>query len=121
MKQSTLVQLVLLGSAATAYGAFSDSRIALSQHSYNSTEACREDWSDEPACSQSGPDGRVYGPRYYWDTGRNRPVIVDRDGTARPGTGARFVSESGAHGTTHAAGFTRGGFGSIGHGFGRGG
>lgn len=121
MKQSTLVQLVLLGSAATAYGAFSDSRIALSQHSYNSTEACREDWSDEPACSQSGPDGRVYGPRYYWDTGRNRPVIVDRDGTERPGTGARFVSESGAHGTTHAAGFTRGGFGSIGHGFGRGG
>ena len=118
MQQSTLVQLVLLGSAATVYAAVSDSGIELRQRTYSSTAACREDWGDETSCSQADATGQVYGPRYYWDTGRNRPVIVGRDGSERTSTTARFSSESGAHGVTRSAGFARGGFGSLGHGFG---
>ena len=121
MKQSTLVQLVLLGSAATVYGAFSDIKVSLTQRSYASEADCRADWGTEDDCRQLQPDGRYYGPRYYWDSNRNRPVIVGRDGTERISPTARFSSESVAHGVARPAGFTRGGFGGFGHAFGRGG
>lgn len=121
MKQSMLVQLVLLGSAATVYGTVRDNRIALSQHSYGSEADCRADWGSEDTCRQPDGNGQFHGPRYYWDRNLNRPVIVEPNGTERVSATARLQSEASAHGAARAVGYARGGFGSFGRALGRGG
>jgi hypothetical protein len=95
------------------------------QTSYATREDCLDDWGTEDSCqpaSTGSAQGHVYfGPRYYWDPGRGKPVVVGADGSERVATGAR-IGASGSHfgRTSFIGSFARGGFGGIGRGFGSG-
>jgi hypothetical protein len=122
MKRSTGVHLVLLGSAAGLYGC-DDVSHALQQQKYTSLEQCRHDWGDPADCrpypANGGSAGYYFGPRYYWDPNLSRPVAVNPDGTTRGISNAHITGAGSEVGvTTHAGSFSRGGFGSSGHGFG---
>ena len=120
MKRSARVQLVMLGSAVGVAGC--DTREPIQQQTYASQQQCRRDWGDPPDCKQNADHGGVYfGPRYYWDRDRNRPVVVEGDGSERVALNSRVSSAGSFEGSTHAAGsISRGGFGGIGRGFGGG-
>ena len=113
-----LVCLVVLGNHGRQYNVL--------QTSYASRRDCLEDWGDEDSCRAANPGGSstYYGPRYYWDPKRGRPVVIDRDGSERIATSARVGPVPSSRGATANVGsFARGGFGGIGRGFssGRGG
>jgi hypothetical protein len=128
-RRSAHVSLLLLGSAATLAGCSSGADVALHQQRYASREDCLRDWNSERDCQTTGMGtggyggfGGYYGPRYYWDPSRGQPIVVERDGSERAVPGARVSEASSAHGETVSAGrVTRGGFGSMGRGFSRGG
>ena len=114
--------------------------IDLQQNRYLSREDCRHDWGDDENCpavlqplagsgsgngGSGGGGGGVYyyfGPRYYWDNERDRPVKIGADGEARlvekAGIGR---AGSGLGESLHVGSITRGGFGGFGHGFSMGG
>jgi len=127
LKRSARVRLVVLGTVVGVSGCDSAPQ-PLQQQVYASREDCVRDWGDPPDCSpapshgSTGYGGYYWGPRYYWDRDANRPVAVDPDGATRTVTNSRVTSAGSIEGSTHAAGtFSRGGFGSFGRGFGRGG
>jgi uncharacterized protein YgiB involved in biofilm formation len=125
MKRSAYVQLILLGSAMGLY-ACDDVRQDLKQQKYASLDECRHDWGDPADCRQSsaatGQPAYYYGPRYYWDPNRARPIAVNGDGTTRSIHDAHITSAGSESGVTTRVGtFSRGGFGSSAHGFGAGG
>jgi hypothetical protein len=127
MKRSTGVRLVVLGSSVGVYGC-GPASLELHQQHYESLEQCVHDWGDPADCKrQSGTGGGVggglgggyyFGPRYYWDYGSGRPVVVAPDGSTRSIGSARVTSEGSVSGgvTARAGSFARGGFGSMGHG-----
>jgi hypothetical protein len=96
------------------------------QTQYASRQDCVADWGDENSCHAVDPQySNIYfGPRYYWDPARGRPMIVGADGSERVAGAARAGTSPGSAGVTSIVGnFARGGFGGIGRGFssGRGG
>jgi hypothetical protein len=109
-----VVGLVLLGNHGPEFD--------LQQTSYTSREDCLNDWGSEESCSEVRPPnngGHVsyFGPRYYWDPARGRPVIIGADGSERVATNARIGSSGSRTGHSSFAGvFARGGFGHIGRG-----
>jgi hypothetical protein len=125
MKRSAYVRLVLLGSVVGLYGC--DSPETLEQQRYASLDDCEKDWGDATVCRHvpspnSWNSGYYFGPRYYWDRGADRPMVVNGDGTVRIAHAAHIARTGSALGETHSAGsFARGGFGGIGHAFGAGG
>lgn len=126
MKQSGVVQLVLLGSAVGLY-AYSNraSHFSVRQQQYPSREACIADWGDPDDCPSQPVQGTAYpyylGPRYYWDPHRSSPMIVNGDGSEHVATAARFAPGGSSAGIGRViGGVSRGGFGSVGHGFGGG-
>jgi hypothetical protein len=142
MKRSSCVRLVVLGSSVGVVGCGSAS-LELHQQHYETLEQCLHDWGDPADCKRSSGGngngngngsggaggsgggggvvvggGQYYGPRYYWDYGTGRPVVVGPDGSLRSVGSARVTSEGSVSGgeTARAGSFTRGGFGSMGHG-----
>ena len=111
-----IVGLVVLG--------YRGQEFDLQQTAYGSREDCLSDWGSEESCPPVGSSGSgqtYYGPRYYWDPGRGKPVIVGRDGSERVAEGTRVGPSGGRTGSTRFAGsFARGGFGGVGRGFGSG-
>jgi hypothetical protein len=97
------------------------SQFDVQQTMYASREDCLEDWGTEGSCAQStgsGQSSTYFGPRYYWDPDRGRPVMVDRDGSERVATATRVGPSGSRSGRTSIVGsFARGGFGGIGRGF----
>lgn len=91
------------------------------QTRYASREDCLEDWGTDASCAQStgsGQSSTYFGPRYYWDPDRGRPVMVDADGSERVATTTRVGPSGSPRGRTSIVGsFARGGFGHIGRGF----
>lgn len=129
-RRSAHVSLLLLGSAATLAGCSSGTPVDLRQQRYASREDCLRDWNSERDCQSAGTGGYGYGagygayfgPRYYWDPSRRQPVVVEPDGSERAAPGARVAENGSTRGQTVSAGrVTRGGFGSMGRGFSRGG
>jgi len=113
-----VVSLVALGNHGRTYD--------VRQTTYSSREDCLEDWGTEESCPASGQlqQGTYFGPRFYWDPDRNRPVVIGNDGAERVATSARIQPSGSLSGRTSVVGsFARGGFGGIGRGFssGRGG
>lgn len=113
-----IVTLVALGNHGRTYD--------VRQTTYASREDCLQDWGTEESCPASGQyqPGTYFGPRYYWDPGRNRPVVIGNDGAERVASSARIEPSGSLSGRTSVVGsFARGGFGGIGRGFssGRGG
>jgi len=112
-----VVGLVVLGN----HGAEFD----LQQTSYATREDCLNDWGSDESCrpvdlSHSGRPV-YYGPRYYWDPARGRPVVVGADGSERVAMNARIGAGGSRTGHSSFAGtFARGGFGGIGRGIGSG-
>ena len=125
MKRSGYVSLAVLGSIVAGAGLLDRERTDILQQSYASREDCLDDWKDEAQCTAahgtgSGAHaGRVFGPRYYWDSRLGRPVIVSADGaTATVANRSRVNSAGSAFGETlHTGVITRGGFGRFGRGF----
>ena len=126
MKQSGVVQLVLLGSAVGLYAYSShSSQYSVRQQRYASREACIADWGDPDDCPNQPVTGfgQPYypGPRYYWNSQSNRPMVVNGDGSEHVATAARFSPGASSVGLGRVVGsVSRGGFGSSGHGFGGG-
>jgi hypothetical protein len=120
INSTVLVGAGAVGLAVLGYhGADYDVR----QTKYSTREECQQDWNDESDCTQTGEHVFV-GPRYYWDSHRNVPMIVDSNGTERVATSAHIGPSGGSFGRTEVVGhFARGGFGGMGRGFssGRGG
>jgi hypothetical protein len=124
MKRSTYVQLILLGSAMGLY-ACDEVGKDLQQQRYASLDECRRDWGDPADCRQTavapGQPFPYIGPRYYWDPNLARPIAVNSNGTTHAITDAHITRVGSVSGiTTHVGSFSRGGFGSSGHGFGGG-
>jgi hypothetical protein len=96
----------------------------LQQTTYASREDCLDDWGSEESCKQAqSPSGHTlyFGPRYYWDANRGRPVVVTPDGAEHVATDARVGASGSRVGSSSFAGvFARGGFGGIGRGIGSG-
>jgi uncharacterized protein YgiB involved in biofilm formation len=117
------VNLVMLGSAVALHGC-DDPPQQLHQQLYSSQEDCTQDWRETSRCTPSpspSQPGYYYGPRYYWDPQRGRPVVVNPNGTVREVADARVTSASSLLGSTRYVGsIARGGFGSMGRGFGGG-
>jgi hypothetical protein len=115
----------LAGAVGLALLGYHGREFDVQQTAYASRQDCLDDWGTEQSCqpvSTGSAHGPVYfGPRYYWDPGRGRPVVIGADGSERVATAAR-VGPSGSHfGSTSFAGtFARGGFGGIGRGLGSG-
>ena len=109
-----VVGLVVLGNHGRAFD--------LQQTSYASREDCLSDWGSEENCREVAGSGNnwrptYFGPRYYWDPERGRPVVIDPDGSERIVTNARIGSTGSRTGRSSFAGvFARGGFGGIGRG-----
>jgi hypothetical protein len=107
-----MVGLVVLGNHGTQFD--------VQQTRYASREECMADWGTEGSCAQgtgSGQSSTYFGPRYYWDPDRGRPVVVNSDGSEHVATSTR-VGPAGSPGRTSVVGsFARGGFGGIGRGF----
>lgn len=114
---SSVIGLAILGNHGPEY--------EVRQTAYASREDCLQDWGSEQDCAPQPSNRTNYsGPRYYWDSSQNHPVIVQPDGTERVATTARIGSSGSTAGRTSIVGsFARGGFGRIGRGFsgGRGG
>lgn len=113
-----LVALVVLGNHGAQFDVL--------QTQYASRQDCLDDWGDEDSCRAVDPQrsNTYFGPRYYWDPARGRPVVVGPDGSERVASAARVGPSPSSVGATSVVGnFTRGGFGGIGRGFssGRGG
>jgi hypothetical protein len=113
-----IVTLVALGNHGRTYD--------VRQTTYASREDCLQDWGTEESCPASGQyqSGTYFGPRYYWDPGRNRPVVIGSDGAEHVANSARIEPSGSLTGRTAVVGsYARGGFGGIGRGLssGRGG
>lgn len=107
-----LVGLVVLGNHGAQFDVL--------QTEYASRQDCLEDWGDEDSCRAVDPrrSNIYFGPRYYWDPARGRPVLVGLDGSERVASTARVgPSRSSAGATSVVGSFARGGFGGIGRGF----
>ena len=126
MKQSGVVQLVLLGSVFGLYAYHSRAaRQEVRQQHYASREDCISDWGDPDDCpaQSQGTAGQPYflGPRYYWNAQRGSPMVLNTDGSEHVATAARISPGSSSAGLGKVvANVSRGGFGSSGHGFGGG-
>jgi hypothetical protein len=124
MKQSGVVQLVLLGSAFGLYAYSSHTAPhEVRQQRYASREDCIKDWGDPDDCpaQANGPVGQTFflGPRYYWNPQRNLPMVLNADGSEHVATAARVSPGSSAAGLGRVVGnVSRSGFGSFGRGFG---
>ncbi|HXY97705.1 MAG TPA: hypothetical protein VEH00_12095 [Steroidobacteraceae bacterium] len=108
-----VVGLVVLGNHGSEFD--------LQQTAYASREDCLNDWGSEESCQEvdQSHSGRpsYFGPRYYWDPARGRPVVVGADGSEHVAASARIGSTGSRTGHTAFAGsFARGGFGGIGRG-----
>ena len=129
MKGSSYVPLLILGTvvAVNTFGHRND--LDVKQQAYDSREDCEKDWGDGDKCttnySSSGGGyggGRYVGPRYYWDRNLGKPIEVLDDGNTRELSNTRLSSSGSELGETmHVGSFSRGGFGSFGHGFSMGG
>ncbi len=130
MKGSSYVPLLILGTvvAVNSFGHRDDQDVR--QQQYASREDCEKDWGDPDKCSPNygssgggyGGSGRYLGPRYYWDRDLGKPVEVLGDGNTRVLNNSRITGPGSAFGeTTHVGSYSRGGFGSFGHGFSAGG
>lgn len=113
-----LVGLVLLGNHGAQFDVL--------QTKYASRQDCLNDWGDGDSCRAVDPQrsNTYFGPHYYWDPARSRPVVVGADGSERVAGAARVGLSGSSVGATSIVGsFARGGFGGIGRGFssGRGG
>jgi len=114
-----MVGLVVLGNHGRQF--------EVQQTRFTSREDCLADWGTEESCGQvAAPQGQAtyFGPRYYWDTDRGRPVVIGADGSEHVATESRVGPADSVSGRTSVVGtFARGGFGGIGRGFssGRGG
>ena len=122
MKRSTYVQLILLGSAMGLYACDEISQ-DLKQQRYASLDECRRTGEIRPIAGKppvaTGQPFPYFGPRYYWDPNLARPIAVNPDGTTRAIANAHITRTGSVSGvTTHVGTFSRGGFGSSGHGFG---
>lgn len=109
-----IVGLVVLGNHGRQFDVL--------QSAYASRQDCLDDWGSEescPAVPQSGSGHSWYfGPRYYWDPDRGKPVVVSADGSEHVATSARIGPGRSSAGRTSIVGsFARGGFGGIGRGF----
>lgn len=110
-----LVGVVVLGNHGAQFDVL--------QTRYASREDCLQDWGDEESCRavDSSRSPTYFGPRYYWDPNRGRPVVVGPDGSERVASNARIGPSPSSRGATSSVGtFARGGFGGIGRGFGSG-
>lgn len=109
-----VVGLVVLGNHGREFD--------LQQTRYASREDCISDWGSEDSCGElpgSGNNGHpaYFGPRYYWDPDRGRPVVIGPDGSERVAASARIGPAGSRTGSSSFAGvFARGGFGGIGRG-----
>jgi hypothetical protein len=108
-----VVGLVVLGTHGREFD--------LQQATYASREDCLNDWGSEESCSTptAGNNQRpvYFGPRYYWDPDRGKPVVIAPDGSERVAVNARIGPSGSRFGATSFAGsFARGGFGGIGRG-----
>ena len=138
MKRSSAVPLFVLGTMVCLPGCGQDRSAELRQNRYLTREDCQHDWGDDQDCTPapgnggngSGNGGRglgggayyYYGPRYYWDPERERPVTVAPDGQTRVAEHAAIGRTSPALGESlHLGSITRGGFGGFGRGFSLGG
>jgi hypothetical protein len=115
----------LAGAVGLALLGYHGREFDVQQTAYASRQDCLDDWGTEQSCqpvSTGSAHGPVYfGPRYYWDPGRGRPVVIGADGSERVATAARVGPSGSRFGSTSFAGtFARGGFGGIGRGFGSG-
>lgn len=117
-----VVGLAMLGNPGPQYD--------VRQTTYGSREDCLKDWGTEESCAAvttpngTGSPSYYTGPRYYWDTGRNRPVVIGANGAVHDALATGVTARGGTSGRTAIVGsFARGGFGGIGRGFssGRGG
>jgi hypothetical protein len=107
-----LVGLVVLGNHGAQFDVL--------QTEYASRQDCLNDWGDEDSCRAGDPQrsNTYFGPRYYWDPARSRPVVIGPDGSERVARAARVGPSRGSPGATSIVGsFARGGFGGIGRGF----
>jgi len=109
-----VVGLVVLGNHGREFD--------LQQTRYASREDCLNDWGSEENCREVAGSGNnwrptYFGPRYYWDPDRGRPVVINPDGSERVATNARIGPTGSRTGSSSFAGvFARGGFGGIGRG-----
>lgn len=107
-----LVGLVVLGNHGAQFDVL--------QTQYASRQDCLNDWGDEDSCRAVDPQrsNTYFGPRYYWDPARGRPVVVGPDGSERVASAARVGPSPSSVGATSVVGnYARGGFGGIGRGF----
>jgi len=123
VKRSRAVPLLVLGSIASLPGCAPDHPIDLQQKRYLTLEECQRDWGNDQPCApgnrnDSGGRSYYYGPRYYWDSENNRPVTVDPNGQTHPLANTAVGGEHASSGEVmHVGSISRGGFGSLGHGF----
>jgi hypothetical protein len=107
------VSLVVLGNHGEEFDVL--------QTQYASRQDCLQDWGDEDSCKAlEGPRSQTtyFGPRYYWDAARGKPVVVAPDGSEHIASQSRVGPTRGSLGATSVVGsFARGGFGGIGRGF----
>jgi uncharacterized protein YgiB involved in biofilm formation len=122
MKHSKQVPLILLGAvtALTGCGKTNDLPATARQDTYANVDDCRKDWGNGNWCNSApGSHGgsAVYaGPRYYWDRGAGRAMVIE-NGQARPATNGEASRGGPSHATgTESVAVTRGGFGATAHG-----
>jgi hypothetical protein len=90
------------------------------QNAYANVADCRRDWGNEKDCNPA-PGGRgggvVYlGPRYYWDRGTGRAMVIE-NGAARPAASGEASRGAPTHATSvESVAVARGGFGATAHG-----
>jgi len=130
LKGSTYVPLIILGSVVGIANFGHRNDLEVKQQAYASRDTCEIDWVDLDNCSQNngssgggyGGSGRYLGPRYYWDRDLGKPVEVLADGNTRVLSNTRITGPKSAMGETiHIGSYSRGGFGTFGHGFSMGG
>jgi len=123
VKRSRKVALLVLGSLASLTACDSGREFGLQQRRYASLEECEKDWGDSAPCTNGsssalGGTYGYFGPRYYWDPGIGRPVIVSPSGDTQIARSTRITSESAFSGeVAHVGTVSRGGFGGFGRGF----
>lgn len=122
MKQSKQVPLILLGAvtAMTGCGKTNDLPATARQNTYTNVADCRKDWGNEIGCNPAPGNhggGTVFlGPRYYWDRGAGRAMVIE-DGAARPATSGEASRGAATHATSvESVAVARGGFGATAHG-----
>jgi hypothetical protein len=122
MKHSKQVPLILLGAvtALTACGNSHDLPATAKQDTYANVDDCRKDWGSGDWCNAAsgghGGGAAYVGPRYYWDRGSGRPMVIE-NGAARPAVSGEAGRGGPVHATaTEAVAVARGGFGASAHG-----